>query len=283
MKPKIIICLTFVLGLMSCGSPKKSESSVQPEKPKSLVLFYSQTGATKTVAEEIRNQLGAEIDSIVPVESYGYDYDATIERWKKEKEDSVKVKIKPLTRNLNDYDTIYLGYPIWGGTYASPVATFLEDNSLAGKTIITFATFGSGGIESSTKDVASNAGDAKVIEGYGVRNIRVSKSPEEINRWLVEKGYKKGEVVKLPEYGPQTAVTPDELEIFNMACGDYKFPLGTPVSVASRSYNGITDYRFDVKSPTSHGGEATSTIYVTSTSNEKPEFTRVVRNSPNLN
>lgn len=277
MKRNILALGIILAGLtVSCGNNKAGEQT-EPENPKTLVLYYSQTGTTRQVADEIRKQLGADIDSIVAVESYGYDYDATIQRWQKEREDSVKVAIRPLTRNVNEYDTIYLGFPIWGGTYASPVATWLADNKLEGKTVITFATFGSGGLEPATSSVALMEPSSKVVEGYGVRTARVDKSPAEINRWLIEKGYKSGEISKLPEYGEATPVTPEETEIFNEACGGYKFPLGVPVAVASRSYDGTTDYRYEVKSQAPDGKESESTIYITVAPNEKPEFTRVVR------
>ena len=261
----------------SCGGNKSSQEQTEPEPTRTLVLYYSQTGVTKQVADEIQRQLGADIDSIVPVESYGYDYDATIERWRKEKEDSVKVAIKPLNRNVNEYDTIFLGFPIWGGTYASPVETWLADNKLDGKTIITFATFGSGGIEPATLSVAAEEPASNVIEGYGVRSARITKTPDEINHWLIESGYKNGEIDPLPEFGESQPVTEEDREIFNQACGDYKFPLGTPISVATRTYNDRTDYKFDVKNERPDGTESTSTIYVTAIPGEKPEFTRVVR------
>lgn len=277
MNLKLIAGLALTVSLMGCGSGKNNQQQNEPEKTKTLVLYYSQTGTTKQVADEIQRQLNADIDSIVPVESYGYDYDATIQRWLKEREDSVKVAIKPVQSDINDYDTIFIGFPIWGGTYASPVTTFLSDNSLEGKIVITFATFGSGGIEPATKDVEAMQPKAKVIEGYGVRNARISKSPAEINRFLIENGYKKGEIEKLPDYGVSEPVTPEEAEIFNQACGDYRFPLGTPVSVSKRVFDGITDYRFDVKSQSPDGKESSSVIYVTAIPGEKPEFTRVTR------
>ena len=278
MKPKtLFIALTLVAGMCSCGGAKKADTQEKPEKTKTLVLYYSQTGITRQVADELQRMLGADIDSIVPVESYGYDYDATIERWKKESEDSVKVAIKPLDRNINDYDTIFLGFPIWGGTYASPVATYLADKSLAGKTVITFATFGSGGIESATKDVMSAQPSADVKEGYGVRSARVSKSPAEIQRFLIENGYTKGDIAALPGYGEELPVTEEELKIFHEATDNYRFPLGTPVMVAKRGFEGTTDYKFDVVSQNREGKDVKSVVYVTVAPNEKPEFTRVVR------
>lgn len=277
MKKQLLMASLAGVCMLSGCAGKKSESQPEPEPGKTLVVYYSQTGTTKQVADEISRLLNVDIDSIVAVESYGYDYDATIARWLKEREDSVKVAIKPMNLNVNDYDTIFVGFPIWGGTYASPVATWLADNNLEGKTVITFATFGSGGIEGATNDVASAQPGATVEEGYGVRAARIAKAPKEIERWLIEKGYKKGEIEKLPEYGETTPVTPEETEIFNQACGDYKFPLGTPVAVAKRTYDGVTDYRYEVKSQGPDGKESESVIYVTCVPDEKPEFTRVVR------
>lgn len=274
---KALLLALSSLCLAGCQGNKSNEKTNETEASKTLVLYYSQTGVTKQVAEEIQRQLNAEIDSIVPVESYGYDYDATIQRWKKEMEDSIKVPIKTLSRNINDFDTIFLGFPIWGGNYASPVASWLTDNKLEGKTIITFSTFGSGGIEGATKSVAKEQPTSKVIEGYGVREARIASAPSEVKEWLIDKGYKAGEKIQLPEYGDVTAISPETLEIFDKACGDYKFPLGTPVDVSSRKHNDITDYRYDVISKSPDGKESKSVIYVTVKGDEKPEFTRVVR------
>ena len=251
--------------------------STSAEKTKTLVLYYSQTGATKAVAEELQNQLGADIACIEAVEPYDADYAATVARWRQEREAGVKVAIQPLTVNLDQYDTIFLGFPVWGGTIASPVETFLADNSLVGKTVVTFATFGSGGLDSATADVVAAQPDATVIKGYGVRNARVEKASAEITRFLIEGGYIKGKIAPLPEYGEAVPVTEEDIEVFNAACGDYQFPLGTPVTVAKRSYDGTEDYRFDVKSQTPDGRESSSTIYVVVPQGGTPEFTQVVR------
>ena len=113
------------------------------------------------------------------------------------------------------------------------MATFLADNSLAGKTVVTFATFGSGGLDSATADVAASHPDATVIMGYGVRNARIKKAPAEITRFLIESGYVEGEIAPLPEYGKTVPVTEEDIAVFDAACGDYQFPLGTPVTVAN--------------------------------------------------
>ncbi len=257
--------------------------STSAEKGITLALYYSQTGATKAVAVELQRQLGADIAYIESVEPYDTDYAAMVARWRQEGEEGeegeegVKVAIQPLEVNFDQYDTIFLGFPIWGGTCASPIATFLDDHSLAGKTIVTFATFGSGGIDSATADVAAAQPDATVIKGYGVRNTSIKKAPAEITRFLIENGYVEGEIAPLPEYGETALVTEEDVAVFDAACSDYQFPLGTPMTVAKRSYDGTEDYCFDVKSQTPDGGEASSTIYVVVPQGGTPEFTQVVR------
>lgn len=276
MKKITFMMLAAVAFLSSCSN-KTTTKDNDSEKGKTLVLYYSQTGATKSVAEELQRQLGCDIDSIVAVTPYDGDYQATIQRWLQEKNDSVKVEIKPIASNLDDYDTIFLGYPIWGGTYALPMATFLADNNLEGKKIVTFATFGSGGIESSTADVAAVIPNATVTTGYGVRNARVSKAPEEISRFLIENGYVEGEIEALPAFSEVTAVTNEEAELFHAACDNYQFPLGNPEAVSSRKIPGGNEYKFSVKSSAPDGTETASTIYVIAIEGDTPEFTRVVR------
>ncbi len=273
----IALCALCSCGSKSTATAESAETVPTIVSDSTLVLYYSQTGATKAVAEEIQKQLGCSISAIEAVTPYDGDYDATIARWRSELDNGTKVEIKPLTVSLDDYNTVFLGFPIWGGTYALPVATFLADNSLEGKRVVTFATFGSGGIDSATSDVIAAQPKAEVIKGFGIRNARISKAPGEVMRFLIEDGYMAGKIEPLPPYSDAVPVTPKEDSIFNAACGDYKYPLGTPVSVATRTTDSTTDYRFEVRSQTPDGNESTSTIYVTVPDSAAPEFTEVVR------
>ncbi|MDE6286256.1 MAG: hypothetical protein K2L99_04610 [Muribaculaceae bacterium] len=242
------------------------------------MLYYSQTGATATVAQELHKHLGCDIAAIEAAVPYDGDYAATIARWQAEMAEGTKVEIKPLDINLASYSTILLCFPIWGGTYASPVATFLADNDLGGKKVVTFATFGSGGLDKATADAAAARPDAEVTRGYGVRNARIAKAPAEIERFLIEGGYITGEAEALPAFSESVPVTEAEAAVFNEACGSYQFPLGTPMEAASRAIPGGTEYKFIAQSPTPDGTIATSVIYVTAEEGAAPEFTEVVRN-----
>ena len=249
------------------------------KQKKVLVLYYSQTGTTQVVAEELQKQLGADIERIEAVNPYDSDFQATIERSGKERENGEVPELKPIQTKLNDYDIIFIGYPIWFGTYAMPIATLVKENDFAGKTIIPFCTFGSGGLNSSTEALKEALPKADIRKGYGVRSARIEAVPREIERFLIESGLKEGEVAPLPDYSEQVPVTQEDSLIFDAACSGYQFPLGTPQTVGKRETDESTDYKFIVKSIGFDGQESTSTIYITvgNTESAKPEFTEVVR------
>ena len=244
---------------------------------KTLVLFYSQTGTTQNVAEELQKQLGADIERIEAEKPYDGNFQATIQRGQEEMRNGEVLALKPIHAKLADYKTIFIGYPIWFGTYAMPIATLVKENDFAGKTIVPFCTFGSGGLNTSTNDLRKALPKADIRQGYGVRTARIASAPKEITRFLIENGYKKGSIKPLPDYSEQQPVTKADCDIFDAACSSYQFPLGTPLTVGKRETEESTDYKFTVKSRGMNGAESTSIIYVTVGKNAKPEFTEVVR------
>lgn len=248
-------------------------------KQKVLVLYYSQTGTTQALAEELQRQLGADIEQIEAVMPYDGDFAATIERSGKERESGVVPEIKPVQANLADYDVIFIGYPIWFGTYAMPIATLVRENNFEGKTIVPFCTFGSGGLGSSTEALKEALPKANVKQGYGVRQARIEAAPKELERFLIENGFKKGRVAPLPEYSEQVPVTEEDSLIFDAACSGYQFPLGKPVTVGKRKTDESIDYKFTARSLGFDGKETTSTIFITigKEAEAKPVFTEVVR------
>jgi flavodoxin len=265
------------MALLTTSCADKPQQNLQTTK--SLVLYYSETGSTKTVALELQKQTGADIEAIEAVEPYSGNFQETIERSGRERESGETPALKPLQKDIADYDTIYLGYPIWFGTYAMPIATLVKENDFEGKTIIPFCTFGSGGLNTSTAALKEALPKASIVKGYGVRSVRVAAAEKELDRFLKENGYKEGTVEKLPDYTDQQPVTDEERAIFDAACSNYQFPLGVPQTAGKRETPDGTDYMFTVKGQGMNGEETTSTIYVTvaNTPEAQPEFTEVVR------
>ena len=261
---------TTLAAMVACSStPKKAE----PAKPKALVIYYSQSNTTRTVAQEIQKQLNCDIAEIECVEPYTGDFGQTIQRWQKEQQEGTLPEVKPLAKNISDHDVIFLGYPIWGGSYAPPVASLLKTTDFGGKKLVPFCTFGSGGLNTSVAALQQNAQNAQIQDGYGIRQARIANAPAEVEQFLIKGGFKEGELEQLPDFSAQAECSDAEKEIFTQATSGYQFPLGTPASVGSRPVKGGTEYLFNVEGQ----GGAKSQIYVLAKENEKPEFTQVVR------
>lgn len=279
MTKKLLAVAVAALGLTACASQSKEKGAEETEAQKVLVLYYSQTGATKTVAEEIQKQTGADIEALEVENPYDGDFQQTIERCQKEKAAGELPTLKPIKANLDEYDVVFLGFPVWFGTYAPPVEALLKEVDFDGKKVVSFCTFGSGGLQTSTNDLKAALPKAEVVEGYGVRNARLGAVGKEIARFLIEGGYIEGEVEPLADFSAPAEVTEEDINRFNEACGDYQFPLGTPVTVGSRATADGMEYIYTAKSQGPDGSESTSTIYVVqdSTAGSKAEFTQVVR------
>jgi len=277
---KLLLVLAAVtLTAVSCGSKK---GTPKEEAPKMLVLYYSQTGNTKAVAEEIANKLGADIEEITMEDPYDPDFQATIDRCLKEREQDILPTIHPVKADLANYDVIFLGYPVWFGTYAPPVITFLNSADLSGKKIVPFCTFGSGGLESSVKDLVAAEPNAEVLPGYGVRAARLDAMPKEVDNFLKTNGFLEGEYTKLAEFPEQHEVSADEAAIFDAAVDGYPMLHAKAKTVATRALPDGTEYLFTaVDLPRENNPKMPPAgemqVYVTVANGAAPVFTKVIR------
>ena len=270
---KILAAAAAMLAAVSCGQ----------KVPKVLVLYYSQTSNTKAVADEIASRLGADVEEIVAVNPYDGDFQATIERCLAEREAGELPEIQPVTADLSAYDVVFLGYPVWFGTYAPPVITLLKEIDLSGKKVVPFCTFGSGGLDSSVRDLRAAQPGAEVLDGYGVRAARMAAVPKEIDRYLKSEGFLEGEFFKPEPFPELQPVTEEEAAILDAAIADYPMMQGTTaVAVASRVIEDGTEYLFTAM-PKPRGDDPKMPpamemkVYVTVENGQAPVFTQVVR------
>lgn len=279
-----LVLATVTLAAVACGTrPQLPKEETSKEKTlKMLVLFYSQTSNTKAVAQEIANKLGADMEEIVAVQPYDGDFQATIERGKKELDEGILPEIKPLTVDVANYDVIFIGYPIWFGTYAPPISTLLNQVDLSGKKLVPFCTFGSGGLESSMRDLAKAVPKAEILSGYGVRAARLEAVPKEIDQFLKAGGFIEGEYTKLDAFPEQHPVSDEEAAVFDAAVDGYPMLHAKASKVAQRALPDGTEYLFTAVDLPREGGPdippvSEMTVYVTVANGTAPVFTRVVR------
>lgn len=170
------------------------DSSPETEADKKvLVVYFSASGNTERVANDIANAAGADIFEIVSTEIYTDDdlnWSNSDSRVSREHEDE-SLRNVPLTtttvENWESYDTVFIGYPIWWGIAAWPVDNFVKDNDFSGKTVIPFATSVSSAIGQSGELLASMAGTGDWQEG---RRFSSGVSAEDVQAWVNELGLK---------------------------------------------------------------------------------------------
>lgn len=149
------------------GSP--SETPPASGGSRVLVAWFSATGTTKGVAEHLAELLGADLYEIVPAQPYtsaDLNYSDSNCRANREQNDpGARPAISGAPVNPADYDTVFLGYPIWHGQAPKIIRTFLESASFSGKTIVPFCTSGSSGIGSSAENLHALAPASRWLEG----------------------------------------------------------------------------------------------------------------------
>lgn len=172
-----------VLPLSGTASARESSGT------KALVLYYSRSGNTEALAKQIHSVTGGDIARLDPASAYPADYDTAVEQGKREQNAGARPAFKPLSVDINTYDIIFLGHPLWWGTMPMFYFTFLEANPLAGKTVASFCTYGSSGLGHSVSDIRRLCPAATVLEGYGIsgRNSD-STAQREISNWLNKNG-----------------------------------------------------------------------------------------------
>lgn len=274
---KLMLAMTIVaMGAVSCGSKNEAPS------PKVLVVYYSQTGNTKAVAQEIATKLGADMAEVEAVNPYDGDFEATIGRCMQERETGISPEINPLTVNVADYDVIFVGAPVWFGVFAPPMLTFMNQVDLSGKKVVPFCTFGSGGLESSAKDLAERQPKAEILPGYGVRAARMEAMPKEVEQFLLAGGFIEGEYTPLADFPEQHEVSTEEAAIFDAAVDGYPMIHAKATRVASRAIPEGMEYLFtafdlprEEKADMPPAGEMK--VYVTVAEGQTPVFTKVIR------
>ena len=185
MKKKILLSLLIILTLFTItgcrskngngnnySSNSTNSSNEVKENSKSVVLYFSATGTTKSIAQRIAKESNSDIIEIIPKEKYkskdlNYNSDCRANR---EQNDSAS---RPEIENAIDiakYDIVYLGYPIWWGTNPKIILTLLDTYDFTGKVIIPFCTSGSSGISGSVNDLRKYNSKLTIKDGKRFSN-----------------------------------------------------------------------------------------------------------------
>ena len=145
-----------------------------------LVIYFSRTGTTQSLAKAIHQNTGGDLVEIIPTEPNPEDYSECTARAQREISADARPEIMTRINNIDQYKTIIIGYPIWWNTVPPVVRTFLDSYDLSGKTIMPFCTSGGSGISSSVSAIKSICPNADINDGFRGSS---STTAEQIKEW----------------------------------------------------------------------------------------------------
>lgn len=181
---------TILRNYLTMGAPE-TPSTPDTEETNALVVYFSATGNTEAVADYIADTLGADTFEITPAEPYTADdlnWNDPESRvvYEYENPDARDVTLVTDTpENWEDYDTVFIGYPIWWGIAAWPMSSFVAANDFTGKTVIPFCTSSSSGLGDSGTLLEELAGTGEWLDG---QRFRSSASETEVADWVTGLG-----------------------------------------------------------------------------------------------
>lgn len=164
--------------------PSASEPDGEPEGGKILVAYFSATNNTEGVAQKLADGLGADLYEIVPEQPYtdeDLDYGNSSSRSSLEMDDpDARPAISGSVEDMEQYDVVFLGYPIWWGEAPRIMSTFVESYDFSGKTLVAFCTSGGSGFGSSDSALRSATGTATWLDGH---RFSSGASAEDVLAW----------------------------------------------------------------------------------------------------
>ena len=155
---------------------------------KILIAYYSWSGNTKALAEEIHKQVGGDLYPIVPSTPYSETYAVTVAKAKQEQLSNARPAIKTMIPNVDQYDMVLLGYPNWWGSYPMMIATFAEKYNLDGKKIAPFFTHGGGGEQRCASDLRRLLPKADIQESLCLSGNSARSAQGAVSTWLKKLG-----------------------------------------------------------------------------------------------
>lgn len=183
MKTRILLLMALSMSVLAVyGQQPKSSSAAT----KQLIVYFSRSNNTETIANYIKDATDADIIRIEPAEAYSPIDSICGARVAIEIANDIRPEIKTKIANLQDYDVIFVGSPLWQGSLSSPVKTLLSSYDFSGKTIVPFITCGSQGLGHSIDDIKKLIPQSTLLEGKAIKASDVKDAKNDVTKWLNE-------------------------------------------------------------------------------------------------
>lgn len=184
------LVITLIIYPVSACSSNDNEIIEEQETPettdrKILIAYFSWGGTTHKVAENIANFTGGKLFRIETMNPYPTEYVPCTEVAKEERDNGVRPELKAIVENMDDYDTIFVGCPVWWHTAPMAIWSFLESENydFKGKTIIPFCTYAATYRDETLAKIVELTPESKHLKGFGTTNRNA-----DVTAWLKEIG-----------------------------------------------------------------------------------------------
>jgi flavodoxin len=192
---------------LTAGQTKK-EPPQSADTGSILVAYFSRTGNTRALANTIHEISGGDLFEIVPAEPYPSDYNECLERARRELENDHRPVLSTHVADMDKYDIIFVGHPIWHGNAPMAIRAFLEEYDLSEKTIVPFVTSGSSGFGQSWEILKPLCPGSTILEGLAVRGADAANIRSTVSAWIGGLG------TSLPRNDEQITTEPGDLILF---------------------------------------------------------------------
>ena len=149
-----------------------------------LIVFFSRTGHTRTLAAMIRKRVGGDMVELKTAKPYPQDYEAAVKQAKKEQQAGARPALATELPPLEGYGTVFLGYPNWWGTMPMALFTLLEKYDFSGKTVVPFCTHGGSRLGRSVDDIRKLCPKARMLQGFAAFGDSVEQAGKGVDAWL---------------------------------------------------------------------------------------------------
>ncbi|WP_207388097.1 flavodoxin [Hylemonella gracilis] len=178
--------MAALTALPLAGATTASEKQEQSRHSGStiLVAYFSRSGNTRVIASLLHRSLNADLFEIQPATPYPEDYLETVEMARQERDSGRERSLAIKVANMAVYDTVFLGFPIWGETTPPVIRAFLSAHKLSGKSLIPFVTHGGYGLGNSQSVLARLAPEARLHKGFSMEADQERRTMNQVNDWL---------------------------------------------------------------------------------------------------
>jgi flavodoxin len=191
MEYKVKKTMLLILAVFCVVIGRDISAQNQTGKGKILIAYFSRSGNTRTVAEQIhktvggdRTLTGIDVFEIRTATPYPESYNAVLEQGKRELDANIRPALTAAVSNMASYDIVFIGYPIWFGTTPPPIVSFLTAYDFSGKRVIPFCTSGSSSGDASFQKVRDLLPQSTIAEGLHLTSGNIGNAQNMVTAWL---------------------------------------------------------------------------------------------------